>query len=42
MKFTKINENSIRCIISRQEMYAVGVKLDDLMDDLEDEEPDEF
>ena len=33
MKFTKINENSIRCIISRQEMDAVGVKLDDLMDD---------
>ncbi len=33
MKFTKINDNSIRCVISRQEMDAVGVKLDDLMDD---------
>ncbi|MCR5099115.1 MAG: adaptor protein MecA [Lachnospiraceae bacterium] len=33
MKFTKINDNSIRCIISRQEMDAAGVKLDDLMDD---------
>ena len=33
MKFTRINENSIRCIISRQEMDAAGVKLDDLMDD---------
>ncbi len=32
MKFTRINENSIRCIISRQEMDAAGVKLDDLMD----------
>ena len=33
MKFTRINENSIRCVISRQEMDAAGVKLDDLMDD---------
>ncbi len=33
MKFTRINENSIRCLISRQEMDACGVKLDDLMDD---------
>ena len=33
MKFTRINENSIRCLISRQEMDAAGVKLDDLMDD---------
>ena len=32
MKFTRINENSIRCIISRQEMDAAGVKIDDLMD----------
>ena len=33
MKFTRINENSIRCVISRQEMDAAGVRLDDLMDD---------
>ena len=33
MKFTRINENSIRCVITRQEMDAAGVKLDDLMDD---------
>ena len=33
MKFTKINDNSIRCIISREEMSAQGINLDELMDD---------
>ncbi len=32
MKFTKINENSIRCVISREEMSAQGIELDELMD----------
>ena len=35
MKFTKLDENSIRCVISRDEMVAYGVQLDDLMDDRE-------
>ena len=35
MKFTKLNENSIRCVISRDEMTEYGVNLDDLMDDRE-------
>lgn len=35
MKFTKLNENSIRCIISQDEMVEYGVNLDDLMDDRE-------
>ncbi len=33
LKFTKINDNSIRCIISREEMNAQGIDLDELMDD---------
>lgn len=35
MKFTKLNENSIRCVISQDEMIEYGVNLDDLMDDRE-------
>ena len=35
MKFTKLDENSIRCVISKDEMVAYGVQLDDLMDDRE-------
>ncbi|MCR4674663.1 MAG: adaptor protein MecA [Lachnospiraceae bacterium] len=35
MKFTKLNENSIRCVISQDEMTEYGVNLDDLMDDRE-------
>ena len=33
MKFTRINDNSIRCVISREEMSAQGINLDELMDD---------
>ena len=33
MKFTKINDNSIQCIISREEMNAQGIDLDELMGD---------
>ncbi len=32
LKFTKINDNSIRCLISREEMNAQGIDLDELMD----------
>lgn len=33
LKFTKINDNSIRCLISQEEMSAQGINLDELMDD---------
>lgn len=33
MKFQKINENVIRCIISQEEMSRQGVNIDDLMAD---------
>ena len=33
MKITKINDNSIRCVISREEMSEKGINLDELMDD---------
>ena len=32
MKFQKVNDNVIRCIISQEEMNEKGVKIDDLMD----------
>lgn len=35
MRFTKISNNSIRCIISQKEMGEHGVELDDLMDNRE-------
>ncbi len=31
MKFTRINENAIRCVISHEEMDARGIDLDELM-----------
>ncbi len=31
MKFTRLNENAIRCVISQQEMSDFGVNIDDLM-----------
>ena len=33
MKFKRIDNNSIRCIISQEEMNAHGIAIDDLMDD---------
>ena len=33
MKFTKINDSSIRCLISREEMDAQGINIEDLLDD---------
>ena len=33
MKFMKVSENSIRCIITQEEMFAKGINIDDLMDD---------
>lgn len=33
MKFKRLDENSIRCIISREEMDKHGIGIDDLMDD---------
>ena len=31
MKFIRLNDNAIRCVISQQEMNAFGVNIDDLM-----------
>ena len=33
MKFTKIDKNTLRCLISREEMDERGIKLDDIMVD---------
>lgn len=33
MKFTRINENAIRCVISHEEMDEHGIDLEELMDD---------
>ena len=33
MKFTRINENAIRCVISHEEMDAQGIDLEELMGD---------
>ncbi len=33
MKFTRINENAIRCVISHEEMDAQGINLEELMGD---------
>ena len=33
MKFTKVNKNTIRCQMSREEMSARGIELNDIMDD---------
>lgn len=33
LKFTKINDNSIRCVISREEMNAQGIDIEELMGD---------
>ena len=35
MRFQKISDNSIRCIITQEEMIEKGVKIDDLMDNRE-------
>lgn len=35
MKFRRLDENSIRCIISKEEMDEHGIGIDDLMDDRE-------
>ena len=35
MRFQKISDNSIRCIISQEEMNAKGLQIDDLMDNRE-------
>lgn len=33
LKFTRINDNSIRCLITKEEMTEQGINLDELMDD---------
>ena len=33
MKFTKIDKNTLRCLISREEMDEKGIKIDDIMVD---------
>lgn len=33
MKFKKLNENSVRCLISKEEMFDMGIDIDDLIDD---------
>ncbi len=33
MRFTRLDDNSIRCVISGEEMDEHGIRIDDLMDD---------
>ncbi len=33
MRFKKLNENAIRCLISKEEMYDMGVNIDELIED---------
>ena len=32
MKFKKISDTTIRCIISQQEMWEKGIEIDDFLD----------